>query len=188
MKSHLRRRLAGPALLLLIPLTAACGFGAQTDQVYQAAAGSNNRSGEVDILNAVVVSKTPGTGTFAGTLVNKNQTQADQLVSVSDAVSNKTIKIPPAGAVNLATSGKIRLSDPSIKAGGYVELTLQFASGQTTKINTPVFSNTAYFAKVPVGPLPTKSPSKSPSNGPSSSPSGSASPSSGASPSATPSQ
>lgn len=164
MKSHLRRRLTGPALLLLVPLLAACGgFGAATDQVYQSSAGAINRSSPVNVLNALVVSGTDGTGTFAGTLVNTNQSQPDQLISITDATLSGPIEIGPAQAVNLADSGQVQITDPSIKPGGYIELTLQFASGQTTQIDAPVMPHTGDYAEVPVGPTG-KSPSSTPSS------------------------
>lgn len=163
MKSHLRRRLSGPAVLLLIPLLAACGFGAATDQVYQSSAGAIDRSSPVNVLNALVVSGTDGTGTFAGTLVNTNQSQPDQLVSVTDATLSGPIEIGPAGAVNLADSGQVQVTGPDIKPGGYIELTLQFASGQTTRIDAPVMPHTGDYAEVPVGPT-APSPSSTPSS------------------------
>jgi copper(I)-binding protein len=156
-----RRRVAAAALVLLVPMLAACGFNAQTDLVYQPAAGANNRDGVVDVLNAVVVSDTEGEGTFAGTLVNKG-TDPDTLVSVSDATGTVDVDVPPGQAVNLATEGQVRLEAANLRAGGFVPLTLQFASGQTTEIDVPVLAHRGDYADVPVGPTATPSSSEAP--------------------------
>jgi copper(I)-binding protein len=159
--STVRRRVAAAALVLLVPMLAACGFGAQTDQVYQAAAGSNNRDGVVDVLNALIVSDTDGQGTFAGTLVNKG-TSKDTLVSVTGATGTVDVDVPAGQAVNLATEGQVRLQSDDIKPGDYVTLTLQFSSGQTTEIAVPVMAHSGDYADVPVGPTETPMPSETP--------------------------
>jgi hypothetical protein len=159
--STVRRRVATAALVLLVPMLAACGFGAQTDQVYQAAAGTNDRDGVVDVLNALVVSDTDGQGTFAGTLVNKGTTK-DTLVSVTDASGTVAVDVPAGQAVNLATEGQVRLQGSDIKAGNFVSLTLQFAGGQTTELAVPVVAHTGDYVDVPVGPTETAVPSETP--------------------------
>ena len=96
MKSPSQRRLA-IAALLLVPALASCGFNAQTDQVYQAAVGINDRSGEVDILNALIVSGEDGSGTFAGTLVNKDTTN-DCLLYTSPSPRDGLLSRMPSSA------------------------------------------------------------------------------------------
>ena len=76
MLTSARRRLAAVALVLLVPLLGACGFGYQTDQVYQPSVGVNDRDGTVDVLGAVVVSSADGQGTFVASLVNKDQSRS----------------------------------------------------------------------------------------------------------------
>jgi copper(I)-binding protein len=161
--SPVRRRVAVAALVLLVPILAACGFGAQTDQVYQAGAGVNNRDGAVDVLNALIVSDTDGQGTFAGTLVNKGTTN-DTLVSMSSSSGQVSVEVPAGQAVNLATDGKVRVQSDDIEPGNFVSLTLQFASGQSTEVDVPVVSHSGDYADVPVGP--TEAPSESPSESP----------------------
>jgi hypothetical protein len=172
-KSPIQRR-AAIAALLLAPVLTACGFGAQTDQVYQPAVGVNDRSGSVDILNALIVSGTDGSGTFAGTLVNKNQTQDDVLDSVTGpgvTASRSTVTIDAGGNVPLARSGELTLQGSAIKPGAFVELTFSFGSGQSTTMKVPVVAATGDYADVP---MPSASPSKSPkSPKPSESPSAS---------------
>jgi hypothetical protein len=176
-KSPLRRRTAIAALLLAPALTA-CGFSAQTDQVYQPAVGTNDRSGSVDVLNALIVSGEDGSGTFAGTLVNKDTTQDDTLDSVSGpgiTASRATVDIPAAGNARLAQSGALTLEGSAIKPGSLVELTFSFASGQTTTMKVPVVEATGDYKDVPMpsaSPTTTKSPKASPSSSPSATPTG----------------
>lgn len=151
MLTPLRRRVASAALLLLVPLVGACGFNYQTDQVYQPATGTDNRTGEVYILNAMVVTVNGGKGTFAGTLVNENQTKADKLVSVTGPNlqgSQAQVTVPPNGSVNLAQSGKVWVSGPQIKPGGFVTMNFEFASGQSTQMDVPVIPRTGYYGDV----------------------------------------
>lgn len=187
MKSPLRRRVtSGALLLLLVPLLAACGFGYQTDQVYQPATGTNDRSGQVYILNAMVVTVNGGKGTFAGTLVNEGETQ-DKLISVTgpgiQSSSQSQVTIPPGGIVNLSKSGQVWVSGPDIKPGSFVHLSLQFANGQSTEMDVPVITRTGYYGNVALpgsgsSPRSSQSPSPSPSQSPSASSSPTSSPSS----------
>jgi hypothetical protein len=151
-KSPNQRR-AAIAALLLAPVLTSCGFSAQTDQVYQAAVGVNDRSGAVDILNALVVSGTDGSGTFAGTLVNKDLTSADQLESVSGpgiTASRRTVEVPAGGTALLAESGDVTLRGSGIEPGTCVELTFTFASGPSTTVKVPVVTATGDYADVPL--------------------------------------
>jgi len=170
-KSPTQRRVA-IAALLLAPTLAACGFNEQTDQVYQPAVGVNDRSGNVDILNALVVSDTDGSGTFAGTLVNKDQTHADRLQSVSGpgiTAPDRGVDIPAAGSALLAKSGSLTIEGDSVKPGRFVELTFVFESGQSTTLKVPVVEATGDYTGVPLpSPSPTSTPSSKPSKSPSS--------------------
>ena len=169
MKSPTRRRVAIAALLLAPALTA-CGFSAQTDQVYQAALGPNYRGDSVDVLNAVIVSSTDGSGTFAGTLVSTDAADGDTLESVTGdgiTASRRTIDIPASGHALLAESGELTLQGSEIEPGNWVDLTFAFSSGQTTTMKVPVVESTGDYADVPL-PKPSSSPSASPSASPSS--------------------
>ena len=73
-----RLSLVVPALVM-VPLLGGCGFGAQTDAVYQPAVGVNTRPGQVDVLGGVVVSSTPGSGRLLFTLSNESETDGDSL-------------------------------------------------------------------------------------------------------------
>jgi len=150
-KSPTLRR-AAIASLLLAPVLTACGFSVQTDQVYQAAVGPNYRLGHVDILNALIVSGQDGTGTFAGTLVNKDNTADDRLDSVTGpdiVAARRTVDIPAGGVARLAESGVLTLTGDGIKPGAYVELTVAFSNGDSTTMKVPVVEAVGDYAGVP---------------------------------------
>ncbi len=163
------RRIAALALLLLVPFLGACGFNAQTDQDYQPAEGVNNRSGSVDVLNALVVSAEKGVGTLVATLVNNDQEVANALVNVTGqdiAGVDKRIDVPAAGLVNLADKGEIALRGSRIQPGNFISLRLIFDDGQRTSIRVPVVANTGDYAGVPVPGEPSggESPSATPTD------------------------
>lgn len=145
-------RRAAIAALLMAPVLTACGFSVQTDQVYQAAVGPNYRNGDVDILNALIVSGQDGSGTFAGTLVNTKNTD-DQLDSVTGpdiTASRRPVDVPAAGVARLAESGALTLRGSGIEPGAYVQLTFAFSNGQTTTLKVPVVAAEGDYAGVPL--------------------------------------
>lgn len=147
-----RRRLAAFAMVLLVPTLGACGFGYQTDQVYQPGVGVNDRSGQVDILGAVVVSSLNGEGTLVTTLVNGSDTKDATLVNVSGtdltASVAAPVKVPAGGLVNLADAGAVSVTGDTIKPGKFARLTLTFDGGQKTEINAPVVPYDGEFGDV----------------------------------------
>lgn len=164
MKSPFQRRVA-IASLLLVPLLGACGFNVQTDQVYQAAVGADNRDSTIDVLNAVVVTNGDGAGTFAGSLVNNTGT-ADTITDLTadDGVSvlvGGPVDIAPYGLVNMSRllerSGNIPLvlQGEPVVAGSYLTLTFTFANADPVTIMAPIVDNTGEgqdYAEVPLLP------------------------------------
>jgi hypothetical protein len=146
-----RRRLAAVAMVLLVPILASCGFGYQTDQVYQPGVGVNNRDGSVDVLGAVVVSSTDGEGTFVASLVNKSEDD-DSLESVDgeglEVQMSAPVEIKADTLVNLADTGSVGVSGETVTPGKFVRLTLQFESGQSTEVNVPVVPHEDEFSEV----------------------------------------
>jgi hypothetical protein len=150
-KSPTQRRTAIVALLLAPALTA-CGFNAQTDQVYQPAVGINDRDDNVYVLNALIVSGEDGSGTFAATLVN-TETSGDRLETVSGpgiTASRRTVEVPAGGNARLGETGDVTLQGSDIEPGKFVELDLAFQSGQTTTVRVPVVAATGDYAAVPL--------------------------------------
>jgi hypothetical protein len=193
MSTPVRRRLprvvAAASLVLLVPTLGACGFNYQTDQVYQPSVGVNDRSGEVDVLGAVIVSGVDGQGTLVASLSNKSESKSDTLTSVEAADSSaglttrleKPIEVAPGALVNLADAGAISITGEGITPGPFVKLVLQFSSGEEVDVSVPVVPQSGYYADIePADPSPSASPSAS------SGISSSASPSASPSPTATP--
>lgn len=138
-------------MVLMVLGASACTY--QTDQVYQAGLGVNNRSGTVDILGAVVVSGTDGSGTFVASLVNKDLKNTATLTSVTGASGltiqlTKQVQVGPESLVNLADLGAISVAGNTVTAGGYVELTLQFDTGQKSVVNAPVVTRDGEYSQV----------------------------------------
>lgn len=81
--TKIRRRAAVVATVLAAPALAACSvnFDAQTDQYYTPTDGENAREGTVDILHALIVSDTAGSGRLIAGLSNPG-TNRDQPVGL----------------------------------------------------------------------------------------------------------
>lgn len=159
MLTPLRRRVAALAMVLLVPVLGGCGIAGihgndyQTDQVYQPAVGVNNRSGVVDVLGAVVVSGSDGSGTFIATLVNKDLENPATLTQVTGP-SGMTIQVvkPVAvaadGLTNMAQMGAVGVSGEAVQAGGFARLTLTFDTGQSTMLNVPIVDRNQEFSGI----------------------------------------
>ncbi len=191
---NLRRSTAAAAIVLALPVLASCGFNEQTDQVYNAAAGVDNRSGTVDVLDAQIVSAQNGSGTVVAGLANQDQNQADRLISVTagDQASQgltfsgpSSITIPAGGDVELGLKGQSvgqwTVTGPTVKAGSFVKITFNFQRAETITVDVPVTpSSNPMYSDVP---LPQQSSSASPSRAPKASKSPKASRSTAPSPS-----
>lgn len=149
--SRLRRRIAAFAAAVTLPSLAACGvsFGAQTDQVYDPADGVNARGGEIDVLNALIVSDRPGTGRLIAGLSNQNTEESDAVTGVRGAgedqgvtfsLAGGTTTIRPGGMLQLANSdaADIIAKGDAVKAGGFVRLTFTFQNAQEATLDVPV--------------------------------------------------
>jgi hypothetical protein len=167
MRTPARRRLAAAALVLLVPVLGACGFGYQTDQVYQPGVGTDSRSGTVEVLGAVIVSDTKGTGTFVASMVNSSDTDSDQLTGVTATGAQATLASPidigSDDLVNLADQGAVGITGDSVDAGNFVRVQLSFKNGQKTSMNVPVVAKDGEYDSVKLAPSsPAASPSASP--------------------------
>ena len=148
---NVRRTLAVAAALVAAPVMSSCGvnFDAQTDQVYNPAVGVNDRGGEVDVLNALVVSGSAGSVTVVATLVNNDQQNADTLRGVAGAGQDTSLnvqvggptRIPAGGVLNLATQGAIAVRGRQVLPGRFVEITFSFDRGKAATVDIPVVSS-----------------------------------------------
>jgi len=162
----LRRSIAAAAVALVVPVLTSCGsnFNAPTDQVYNPGVGVNDRSGDVDVLHALIVSGEDGSGTVVAALVNNNTQEADRLTGVAGAGDDNAIgvtgvespiAIPADALVQIADDG-IAVTGTQIQPGRFVGLSFSFENAQTVTLEVPVVANVEEFSDVP---LPSASPS-----------------------------
>ncbi len=150
-----QKALAAAATLLAVPALSACGvnFDAQTDQVYTPADGENSRNGSVDVLNALIVSDTPGSGRLIAGLANNNASEPDSLEGVEGVGDSAEVtfsldggdtEIPAGGAIQLADVDAPMVvatgSEELLRAGGFVRVSFSFGNGDTTELNVPVLA------------------------------------------------
>ena len=148
---NVRRSIAVATVLLAAPLVSSCAvtFGAQTDLPYNPTVGTDDRSGSVDVLNALIVSGTNGSGTVVATLVNNDQQTDDTLKGVSGAGKDAgmTVKpggdttIPAGGVLNLATKGAVTIRGQRVVPGNFVTITFSFDRAQSVTLDVPVVSH-----------------------------------------------
>jgi hypothetical protein len=112
----------------------------------------NDRSSEVDVLGAVVVSAEPGSGMLIASLVNNDEGRVDKLTDIQgegvQVAIGATPEIPAGGLVNFADKavGGIPLQGAKVKAGGYVTFQLSFENADPVTIEVPVVTDTGPYA------------------------------------------
>ncbi len=134
------------------------GFDNPTDQVYNPAVGVNDQDSDVDVLNAVIVSGSDGSGTLVATLVNNDQENDDTLTGISAGGDDQADVTPPsetsidAGSLlSLADEGGAQVEGESVKAGSFVTLTFSFERAEAVTLDVPVVEHgEGAYADVPV--------------------------------------
>ena len=112
---------------------------------YTPANGVNNQHGDVDVLNAVIVSSEDGSGTFVATLSTTPPTRRSRSTSLSFG-SNSTVEVAPFDPIEVPAA---RPRQPrrrpghqgrpgDFAAGDFVELSLAFGNGETADMDVPV--------------------------------------------------
>lgn len=158
---------------LCLPAVSACGFEAATNRPYTPAVGANAQDGPVDVLGAVIVSGTDGSGTFVASLANNDATDADSLDSLAPGTGSDVtagefapIEIAPRSLVNLATDGGVALTG-GFGVGNFVTVVLGFTSGGRVEIDVPVVPAEGDYAGLDTsGSTPTETPTDVPSETP----------------------
>jgi len=156
-----------PGLVLAATLTAtgcASSFDAQTNQPYQPAEGVNDRSGEVYVISALVVTDDEGNGTAVAGLVNE-RAEPDTLRtvsatgpdgnSVSVTMPDGPVEIPGRELVQIGYEGLVRLESDTIEAGDYITLDFTFANAAPVQLEVPVVLAGSDYTDIPVGPVAT---------------------------------
>lgn len=149
-----RRRSSTPARSLIAALaavafTAGCGagFGAQTQQIYDPAAGVTVRSADVYVLNALFVTNPDSTATLSVSLLDRFG-DGDQLVGVT-VMADAGDPIDVTQSVHpyeicadqlaiLGPSAAVTISGDNFMAGDTVELALTFADAEPVRMQVPV--------------------------------------------------
>jgi hypothetical protein len=134
------------------------GFDNPTDQVYNPGVGVNNQDSSVDVLNAVIVSGSDGSGTLVATLVNNDLKNDDKLTGISAGGNDQAQVTPPsqttvkAGSLlSLVDEGGAKIEGDSVKAGAFVTLTFSFERGESVTLDVPVVPHgEGDYADVPV--------------------------------------
>lgn len=183
MNVTLRRSIAA-AVVLAAPVLSSCGFNEPTDRVYNPAVGVNDRSGSVDVLGAVIVSGSKGTGTVSATLVNNDPQNADAVsrIAGSGKSSGVSVRLPgrvelkPGGTTKLSSSTAVVAKGAAVKPGYFVTLTFSFQRARNVTLDVPVVSRRGDFANVPESSPTSSTTSATPSESPTQSPSPSRTP------------
>jgi hypothetical protein len=165
---NLRRAVAlGAAGLAATAALTACGFNYPTDRINNLTAGVDYRDGTVEILNAVVVTKAPDTGTFVATFVNGSPDKTVALQSASGdntaiaSTDAKPFSLAPGGLRNLAATRGIPVSG-TFALGQFVTISFQFDNGESVDLSVPVVVDDGQWAGLDTS---TSAPSQSPSAG-----------------------
>ncbi len=151
--------------LCLTPAVASCSFGtsnfdAQTNQFYTPGEGVNERSGGVDVLNALVVADEAGRGRFIAGLVNNSDLTDDALTQVQGAgetadiqgTLETPIEVVRDGFVQLADEGvdPILLEGEAIVPGRFVDVTITFQEASEVTVKLPVVTSEDDFEGVEI--------------------------------------
>jgi copper(I)-binding protein len=156
------RLLVATAALLATGAVSSCSFGttnfdAQTNQNYNPGEGALDRDGTVDVLNALVVSETDGTGRLIVGLANNDNAQDDALIGVSgpaiEVSGPSETPIPAGGFVQLAdadASEAILVTGDEVDAGGHVEVTFEFEHADPVTVDVTVVPKEDDFADVEI--------------------------------------
>lgn len=151
------RRTAAVAALALAPVLSSCATDA-TDVIYNPGVGVNERSGTVDVLNALVVSGAPGSGSLVATLANSDLAEQDALRQVAGAGEDTGISVDLGAPIDVSAGGSVSVSDEAevsvegdaVEPGAFVTLQFTFERGETVTLDVPVVARRGPYADIPV--------------------------------------
>ncbi len=157
---NVRRSIAVAAALLAAPALTSCGFDAPTDQVYNPTVGTFDKSSSVDVLHALIVSDSDGSGTLVATLVNNDLENEDRLVALAGTDTENPVEVTVAGETTVEAGGLLKLSDGTgitvsgdeVVPGFFVSMRFTFDRGRAVELNVPVedYNEEGPFAEVPL--------------------------------------
>jgi hypothetical protein len=147
--------------LSALALTTGCAAGnnAQTLQPYSPADGVVANSGDIRVLNALVVADATGTtGVISLTIVNRSNSGDDSLTDLTSTDGSVdltgTRDLPSGRAVRFGatTEPSATISDLTRKAGQEISLTLSFAHTEPITLHTLVLPAKGAYADITPGP------------------------------------
>lgn len=148
----MRRSLALTSGALALATLSSCGFNYATDEIYNAATGTDARSSKVDVLSAVIVASEDDHGAFVATFANNDPTRADRVTAIEGGVNDPTfesdmssVSVPAGGYVNLAETHGIPVSG-DFTAGDFVEVSVEFGNADGVTFLVPVVAPTGPYA------------------------------------------
>ncbi|MGH1561522.1 hypothetical protein [Mumia sp. DW29H23] len=158
MLTRSRRALVAVVVGALAVLLAGCGTGfkAQTNAVYQAGVGTNNRSGDVEVLNALFVKNDDGSATLSAGLVNQ-VLQSDRLTGVEvstlagtpvEVTFDGPVAVPIRRLETLGTKPQAVIAGQELFAGQFLAITFTFANAGDVDLQLPIVSRTPMYASV----------------------------------------
>lgn len=142
---HLRRplALAAATALLATPALTSCGFDYGTDQLNNPAAGTNDRSGVVNVIAATIVANQSDSGTFIASLTNGSTEDTITVTGISGGDGALTardfepIELEPRGYANLVDGGGVVVTG-DFEAGDVIPMELTFDNGEDAVLQVPV--------------------------------------------------
>lgn len=138
--------------LVLTPVLSSCGFNNATDRENTIAVGASDRSGQADVLAAVVVSAEDGTGVFIASLANNSLKEPISLTGVTGEGITVTgfsdVELPEGGFVNLAEGKSAIKVSGDFEAGNFIPVTLEFSNGEQISLKAQVRRNCGDYADV----------------------------------------
>ncbi|QMW66906.1 hypothetical protein H4N58_02855 [Mumia sp. ZJ1417] len=158
MLTRSRRALVTAVVAGLALTLAGCGtgFNAQTSAVYQAAIGTNNRSTDVEVLNALFVKNEDGTATLSAGVVNQ-ALQSDSLTTINAATLAGTpvevtfegpFAVPVRRLAHLGTKPQAVIAGDELFAGQFLNISLTFANAGDVEMQVPIVTRTAMYDSV----------------------------------------
>jgi hypothetical protein len=141
--------------IVFIPFVSGCGRDAATGREYTPVHGANYKSGDIDILGAVIVATKANQGTLVASLLNNDLEVRPRLVAVDSSGSEEfDTTLAPADfaprrlsagqLINFAEDGGIPVQG-TFEAGNYVSVALDFSTGESVVMNIPVVNDEGDF-------------------------------------------
>ncbi|MBW9207170.1 hypothetical protein KV097_14585 [Mumia sp. zg.B17] len=158
MLTRSRRALATAVVGGLAVLLAGCGTGfeAQTNSVYEASVGTDDRSSDVQVLNALFVKNDDGSGTLSAGLVNQTL-KADRLVEVEvstldgtpvDVTFDGPVPVPARRLETLGTKPQVVIEGSELFAGQFLVITYTFANAGDVDMQLPIVTRIPMYDSV----------------------------------------